>query len=132
MRTDRFFDSNVVVYSFEADPIKSARSLELLSDGGIISVQVLNEFTNVSRKKQKNSWAAVATSLQAIRRLCTVVPVTLEIHERGLKIALDHKYAIYDSMIVAAALLSRCTTLYSEDMQDGQVIDGLTIRNPYK
>ena len=131
MRTDWFFDSNIVVHSVTADPLKAARSLDLLSEGGLISVQVLNEFANVAHEKYKNSWATVATALAAIRRLCAVVPLTVEVHERGLELAQAHKLQLYDSMIIAAALGAGCATLWSEDMQDGRRIDGLTIRNPY-
>jgi len=131
MRTDRFFDSNVILYSVGSDPTKSATSLRLLTEGGTISVQVLNEFTNVARKGFKNSWPTVTGALAAVRSLCTVVPVTLETHERGLRLAQAHHFQLYDAMIVAAAQLAGCATLYSEDMHDGMTIDGLTIRNPY-
>jgi predicted nucleic acid-binding protein len=63
--------------------------------------------------------------------LCSVVPVTEETHVRGLVLAERYQLGLYDGMIVAAALLAGCTTLYSEDMHDGLVIDRLTICNPY-
>ena len=57
--------------------------------------------------------------------------MTLGTHQRGIEISERYGFGLYDSMIIAAALLGGCTTLYSEDMRDGQVIDRLTIRNPY-
>jgi predicted nucleic acid-binding protein len=48
-----------------------------------------------------------------------------------LRIREQYQYHIYDSLMIAAALRASCRTLYSEDMRDGQVIDGLTIRNPF-
>jgi predicted nucleic acid-binding protein len=59
------------------------------------------------------------------------VPVTVETHERAMHVAERYGYSIFDSLIIAAALHAGARTLYSEDMQDGQVIEGLTIRNPF-
>ena len=64
--------------------------------------------------------------------MCRVEQMTVEDHDRGVDLAERYGFWVYDAMIVASALLARCATLYSEDMQDGQVIDGcLTIRNPF-
>ncbi len=130
--TKPFFDTNIVVYFVTEDIEKAQRSKELLTGGGVISVQVLNEFARVARGKRKLSFAEVRISLEAVRSTCDVVDLTVETHERGLAIAERYQLQIFDSMIVAAALLAGCTTLYSEDMHDGLVIDGLTIRNPYR
>jgi predicted nucleic acid-binding protein len=60
------------------------------------------------------------------------VPLTIETHEAGLRIAAQYRFHIYDALVAAAALEAECTTLYSEDLKDGQIIDGrLTIRNPF-
>lgn len=132
MRTDVFFDTNVLVYLVSGDPAKSAKSDSLVRAGGLASVQVLNELTRVMRRKFNANWPAVDAQLAGIRAKCTVVPITVAIHERGLVLAKRFQFQVYDSMIVAAAVLAGCTTLYSEDMNDGQIIDGLTIRNPYR
>ena len=73
-------------------------------------------------------------ALDAIRILCpSPAAITISTHETALKLAEDHGYEVYDALVIAAALESGCSTLYSEDLQDGQVIDGkLTIRNPFK
>ena len=106
----------------------------LLASGGVISVQVLNEVANVSRRKLGMSWADVGEALAAMRVLCpTTVPLTMETHDAALRIASKYGYGMYDSLIVAAALQAKCTILYSEDLHDGHLIDDrLTIRNPFR
>jgi predicted nucleic acid-binding protein len=134
MNGKAFFDTNILVYAIvENDPRKiSAR--ELLAVGGTISVQVLNEFVSVVRRRVKMPWDDVRATMQWILLLCPeAITVTLKTHERAVGIAERYGYRIYDSLIVASALEAKCTILYSEDMQDGQVIDKhLTIRNPFK
>jgi predicted nucleic acid-binding protein len=77
------------------------------------------------------SWAETRDFLDTFRATLEVIPLTLETHERGLALAERYQLSVYDGMIVAAAQLAGCRVLYSEDMHDGLVIDGLTIRNPY-
>ena len=78
------------------------------------------------------SWPEIADALDAARVLCgPAVLLTIETHEAGFRIAARYGYQIYDSLILAAALEAGCIVLYSEDMQDGQKIDSLTIRNPF-
>jgi predicted nucleic acid-binding protein len=129
--TDAFFDTNVVAYFASADAAKAKRSGELLRAGGVVSVQVLNEFAPIARRKNALPWSSVRTVLAAVRSTCTVTELTVTTHELGLALAERHQLNVYDGMIVAAAQLAGCRTLYSEDMHDGLVIDGLTIRNPY-
>ena len=127
-----FFDSSVLIYSLSrADP-RSLVTFELLDRGGIISVQVLNEFANVASKKLRLDWQRIEEILDEIREyLEPPIALTLSIHELGLAIARRYKYTIYDSLLIAAALEAGCKTLYSEDMQDSQTIGSLTIRNPF-
>jgi predicted nucleic acid-binding protein len=128
-----FFDTNVLIYALAQDDPRSARAENILEAGGMISVQVLNEFVSVARRKILMSWSDVREALDAFRVLCpSPLPITVEMHEAALKFAEQHGYNIYDALVVAAALEAGCTTLYSEDFQDGQTIDGrLTIRNPF-
>lgn len=127
-----FFDTNIVVYAVSADQAKASRAEELLSRGGTISVQVLNEAALVLRRKFNASWRNVEAMSIAMKETCEVVPIGIATHELGLKYAERYKFAIYDANIVAAAVLSGCTTLYSEDMHHGLLIDGLTILNPFR
>jgi predicted nucleic acid-binding protein len=128
-----FLDSNVLLYaSLQPDP-RSEAARALLARRGIISVQVLNEFANVAARKLRRSWREITDALAAIRALCPpALPLTLSIHESGIAIANRTRYQFYDALIIAAALEAGCATLFSEDLHDGQVIDGrLTIRNPF-
>ena len=94
---------------------------------------MLNEFTSVVRRKFQWPWDKVHRTLADLRTVCDVPsPITLAIHEHALAIAARYRYHIYDSGIIASALNERCSVLYSEDMQDGQQIEHLTIRNPFK
>ena len=128
----RFVDSNVLLYLISGDDAKAARAEALLQEGAItISVQVLNEFANVARRKAGFTWGEVDSALQALRLVVDVVAVDVAVHERGLAIARRWQTSVCDGMIVAAALNAGCDTLFSEDMQDGQLIDGMRIRNPF-
>ena len=131
-RTDCFFDTNIIVYLVSPDAKKASRSDELIERGGIVSVQVLNEFAAVARRKYKMGWADANLILATVKANCDVVPLTLETHARGITYAVRHQLAVYDAMIVASAVIAGCTTLYSEDMHDGLVIDGVTVRDPYR
>jgi predicted nucleic acid-binding protein len=129
---DVFFDTNIVLYLLSADAAKADRAEELLAAGGTISVQVLNEFASVALRKLRMSWAEVRDALEPIRAVCVVEPMSIDTHDRGLKVGERYGFSVYDSMIVASALLAGCRTLYSEDLQHGQVVDKtLTIRNPF-
>lgn len=131
MSADCFFDTNILVYSASDEGEKTDRATALLAGGGIVSVQVLNEFANVSRRKLCMTWSEIDVALRAFRFNCTVTALTLETHERGIDLASAHGLSTYDAMIVAAAQLASCTTLYSEDLQAGRKIGGVKIVNPF-
>ena len=128
-----FFDTNVLIYAVtERDP-RTAQAEELLASGGVLSVQVLNEFVSVARRKIAMPWSDVTQALDAFRILCpSPLPITVETHDAAVRIAATHGYHIFDALVIAAALEAGCQTLYSDDFQDGQTIAGqLTIRNPF-
>ena len=130
---DNFFDTNVLLYVASADFAKAERAEELIGTGGTISVQVLNEITNVAHLKTAMAWAETRAFLATIRALLTVHPITIEIHETGLRLAERYGLSVYDAMIAASALHVDCDTLWSEDMQDGIVLNGrLRIVNPFR
>jgi len=130
---DRFLDTNVLLYLLSADAAKADRAEAALAEGGVVSVQVLNEFASVASRKLGMSIAETREALAVVRALCRTVPLTEATHDKGLEIAERYGLAVYDAMIVAAALLAGCDTLYSEDLQDGQWLDGrLTVRNPLR
>jgi len=130
---EHFFDTNVLLYLLSGDPTKADRAEEALAAGGVLSVQVLNEFASVASRKLKMSIAEIREALAVIRAICKTVPLSAETHDVGLQIAERYGLSVYDAMIVAAALLAGCKTLLSEDMQDGQIIEGrLELRNPFR
>jgi len=133
MRADKaFFDTNILIYAFSDGDSRQSIALDLLLAGGTVGVQALNEFANVVTRKMKIPWTDALMWLDAIRKLCPPpVPLNMEIHHRGLQITQACGYHIYDSLMLAAALESSCTIFYSEDMHDGQIIDTLTIKNPF-
>lgn len=131
MRGD-FFDTNILIYAASSDDLKFARADALLSGGGTISVQVLNEFVNVARKKMALAWPRIHHFLRGVRALIDVRPVDIAIHDRALALADRYGFHIYDALIVAAALEAGSTTLFSEDMHHGLIVDSrLRILNPF-
>lgn len=129
---EAFLDTNVLLYLLSADGLKADKAEAVFAAGAVISVQVLNEFAAVATRKLQLSLAEVRDVLATIRAVCKVLPLDEATHDKGLELALRHGFSIYDAMIVAAALLGGCNTLFSEDMQHRQRIDGtLTIRNPF-
>ena len=126
-----FFDTNILVYVTAPDPARTGAARALLAAGGIVSVQVLNEFTSVARSKLGFTWEEVREFIGTICSNNEVVPVTLETHEKGREVAERFRLNIFDGLIIAAAQLAGCAVLYSEDMHHGLTIDGLSIRNPF-
>lgn len=128
-----FFDTNILIYALGVDD-KAIRARSLLADGGFISVQSLNEFATVTRRKLRYDWPAIHEALAALRVLCPhIVPLTDAIHRDGLRIAERYRLSIYDSMIVTAALSAGCDRLWSEDLQHGLVVDArLEVANPFR
>ena len=127
-----FLDSNIVLYLASENLLKADRAQELVAEGGTISVQVLNEIANISRRKMSLSWAEIRNFLLMIRGLLKVEPITIEIHDVGISLAERYQLSVYDSMIVSAALSAECDTLLSEDLQNGLLINGrLRVLNPF-
>jgi predicted nucleic acid-binding protein len=127
-----FFDTNILLYLASDDPGKADRAEQLIADGGMISVQVLNEIANVGRRKMRMSWEEIHGFLAMVRGLLPVVPMTVETHEAGIALKERYGFSTYDAMIAASAILSGCDTLWSEDMQHGMAVDDrLRIVNPF-
>ena len=129
---DRFLDTNVLLYLLSGDAAKAARAEEVVAEGGVVSVQVLNEFASVATRKLRLDFDEAREALAVIRAICRVEPVTEETHDLGMEIAQAHRIALYDAMIVASAHLARCGTLLSEDMHHGGEMEGVRIRNPFR
>lgn len=127
-----FFDTNVLIYAHSLRDHRMDTAQQLLFDGGVINAQVLNEFASNLRGKLGFSWEEVSLAVEKILTLCpNPKPLTVEIHLRSLELSRHYRFSIWDSLIIAAALEARCTTLYTEDLQHGQTIEGLRIVNPF-
>ncbi len=132
MNDSVFFDTTTILYAVGEEGRQAEAAAALLGQRGTISVQVLNEFASVTRRKLGWSWAEIAEGVDQLQNLCRrVLPLTRETHAKGRMLAERYGCNIYDSLILASALEARCAVVYSEDMQDGQQIESLRIRNPF-
>jgi predicted nucleic acid-binding protein len=126
-----FFDTNILVYAQQTGG-KADRARALFAGGGKISVQVLNEFTAVSRRKQRRDWREIAEAISDV--LMTVDPplaLTLDLHTAARTLAEDQQLPFYDALIVASAIEAGCDTLFTEDMQHDRKFGRLAIVNPF-
>lgn len=131
MSGEVFFDTNILLYLLSNES-KADCAEKLVSGGGIISVQVLNEFASVAYRKLSMPYEDIQEILGVIRTIFRVVPMTVDTHDLGIQLAKRYGFSFYDALIVASSLQTNCTILYSEDMQDGQIINELvTIKNPF-
>lgn len=128
-----FLDSNILVYAFTADA-RASTAQSLLERGGVTSVQGLNEFANVARRKLGMTWPELKSALTDLRTLCSpILPLDIATHEEALRLAERYGFAVFDALMIATALQAQCATFFSEDMQDGMVIDGkLRITDPFR
>ena len=127
-----FVDTNVLLYLISSDAAKAERAEQVLSGRIVISVQVLNEFANVARRKHSLAWDELQQVLDGISSFCEVFDITRATHQRGLALARRYQFSVYDAMIAAAALEAGCDCLLSEDFQTGQRFDGqLVVVNPF-
>lgn len=129
---DAFFDTNVLLYLLSDEPKKANRAEALLAAGGVISVQVLNEFASVGARKLGLRVAEIREILAAVRAVCTILPVDIDMHDRALDLAEQYRFSIYDALIVAGASSAGCKILFTEDLQHGQKIDGLLVQDPFR
>ena len=135
-----FIDTNIFVYTFDSTAlIKQKKSQKIIAGAlesglGVISYQVVQEFINVATRKFKNPMSVhecrqyVETIMQP---LCEIYP-TFDLYKKSLETMNDTGYSFYNSLILSASIISHCKTLYSEDLQAGHKISGVTIRNPFK
>ena len=132
MNAKAFLDANIIIYAFSSNDPRRDKAEALLHAGDIISVQVLNEFVNVSRRKIHRDWDEIQDALTILRALLDPPqPLTIDTHEVAIGVAREYGFGFYDALVVAAALRAGCPMLYSEDLHAGQVIERLTIHNPF-
>ena len=132
MSAKTFLDTNILIYAFASNSKKGELAEGLLAAGGVISVQVLNEFASVSRRKLGMQWKDIEARISVVTSLLDApVATTLDTHLAACTLARKHQFSFYDALIVAAAIETGCDTLFSEDFQHGRSIGGLTVRNPF-
>lgn len=128
-----FLDSNILLYTVSNDDPRRAIAEAVTAAGGLISVQVLNEFVNVARKKLHRSWPEIEAALDEFRVLLDPpLPLTVATHESSVALSRRYRLSFYDALIVASAAEAGCQLLLTEDMADGMQIGGLTISNPFR
>jgi predicted nucleic acid-binding protein len=134
-----FIDTNILVYAYNSDnPAKRKQAKDLLQNNLedkelVISVQVLNEYyVSVSKEKYHISHKKIVKLISDIVRYSTVCALQIKTVESALQLKEKYKYSWWDSLILASSLEAECETLYSEDMQDGQIIEKkFVIKNPF-
>lgn len=127
-----FLDTNVLVYANSQGDYRAAIARQLLIDGGVVGIQVLNEFASVARAKLGFTWTGVQEAIEKILILCpNPRPLRVETHLRALELSKRYGFSIWDGLILAAATEARCSKLLTEDLQHGQVVEGVRIENPF-
>ena len=134
MRDSTFLDSNIFLYAFSTkDLAKQKIAASLVVKPITISTQVINEVSSNLIKKLKCTNNDIAEFVEDCYLRYNVVDFTKNIFIKASTLRENYHFSYYDSLIVSSALLSHCSTLYSEDMQHGLVIEEqLTIINPFK
>ena len=127
-----FIDSNIILYLLSSDIVKADKAEAILEAGGVISVQVLNEVVSVCQRKLKMHWDEIDAVLQAVKASVQVVPLTEATHELAVQLSKRYQLSFYDAHICAAAVVAGAKIVLSEDMQDGMLVDGLVIKNPFR
>ena len=126
-----FIDSNIILYLFSSDAPKADKAEGILANGGVISVQVLNEVVAVCRRKLQLNWDEIDGLLLALKANLQIVPLTVATHDLAIKLCKQYQLSFYDAHICAAAFIAQSSELISEELQDGLNIDGLLIHNPF-
>jgi predicted nucleic acid-binding protein len=126
-------DTNIAFYALAVEGNKTSRASDVLELSDFLSVQVLNEYAFSVRRKLAREWIDVGYDLDLLRNSVPVVhPIDPQANRSALEIADRYQLSFYDALMIAVALANGATTLYSEDMPHGMVIDRkLTIINPF-
>ncbi len=119
------------MYLLSSDARKAAIAEDLLAGGGTLSVQVLNEFVAVARRKYAVPWDTVQRVLETMCQVCTVVPLTLQTHRQAVQWPRKLGFSIYDATILASAAEAGCDRVLTEDLRHGQAIETMRIHNPF-
>jgi len=132
--TAKFFvDSNVVLYTIGKDARKANIARSLMAEQPAVSVQVVSECVSVCLRKlsftREQAYAFARTLMDRAEEVLSLEEPTVD---QAAALAIRYQLSHWDALIVASALLAGCDTLYSEDLQHGQVFeDRLTVVNPF-
>ncbi len=131
-----FIDTNIFIYAFEkGNTSKKRKAVELIKNkkiSAVTSVQVLNEFVSATVKKNLLAKREAVDTALLIESEFEIVPLDSPVFLKGMEIFRNKNIhiSLWDSLIIAAAVLSECDTIYSEDMQHNYVVEGARVKNP--
>lgn len=127
-----FFDTNVLVYAFVKSDPRMPQAQKILSSGGVVSVQILNEFAAVMRRKLLLDVRAVRELIDEIMVHCPQPrSLTLDTHRVGMRLCQRYGFSIFDGTMIASAQEAGCSVLLTEDLHHDQIIEELRIVNPF-
>jgi predicted nucleic acid-binding protein len=126
-------DTNVAFYALAREGEKAGPAKAVLKAADFLSVQVLNEYAHSVRRKLRREWTDIDGDLELLRDAIPAIhPIDARANREAIRIATRYQLQVYDALMIAVALENGATTLYSEDMRHGLVVDGtLTITNPF-
>jgi predicted nucleic acid-binding protein len=127
-----FIDTNIFFYLYSADEPEKRRNVEkaISQYDCVTSTQAVNELSNIFIKKLKLSTKQIKAVIDEIALFCSIIKVDLIVIEQALELHAEYQYSYYDCLMLSAALISGCTQIFTEDLQDGQIIKKqLKIRN---
>jgi predicted nucleic acid-binding protein len=133
--SNAFIDSNILIYAYSiTEPDKRQTARDTIDKyNSILSMQVINEFSNNCLKKLKKTHNEIIAAIQEIARNFPITQITIPIIVKALYLQEKYQFSYFDCIMLASALEHNCIYIFSEDMQHGQVIENtLTIMNPFK
>lgn len=130
-----FFDSNILIYAYSTDDLSKKQCVKMLAESHdiiIISTQTINECVSVLHKKKKMSYEEIVPLVNEMRNNFVIELIDENSISKAIDIAIKYSYSYFDSFMIAAALTSNCSVLYTEDMHNQHVVEGdLKIVNPF-
>jgi predicted nucleic acid-binding protein len=127
-----FIDTNIIIYALGPASVKANTIAHLFVNSPFISIQVLSETANVAAKRLMMPSHEIRKLISTLETICRIEVVTLSALHTALDIKERYHFSWYDSLIIATALEAGCDILYTEDLQNHQIIEGqLRIINPF-
>jgi predicted nucleic acid-binding protein len=129
-----FIDSNILIYAYSEEERKREKALDIIkTNESVISIQVINEFVNVVKKKFNKENDEILEALHEIEEQLVIWDnLNLHLTKKAINLSEKYQYSYYDCLIIAAALEAKCSILYTEDMHHNHLIEGkLRITNPF-